>query len=90
MKITIDNTVYETVYYPFFRTDVCDDFAVYTIRYPSGTTEEMIVFDQSSYVAELKEHLVFLLSQYGLEEDDMLTPRAKELKADVKALFGID
>jgi hypothetical protein len=90
MKVTIDKHVYETVYYPFFRTSVCDDFAVYTIRYPSGMTEEMVVFDQVKYTAELKEHLIFLLNQYGLEEDDMLTPKAKELKYDVRALFGIN
>lgn len=82
--------LYETLYYPFFRIEQHDDFDVYTLRYPSGRIEEMVVFDTNSPREELINHLSFLLKEYALEHDDALTPRAMELKKDVRRLFGIE
>lgn len=90
MRIFHKGVPYDTIYSPFFRITKSKDFAVYGIRYPSGQIEDLVVFDQQNYIAELKEHLLFLLKEYGLEDDEMLTERAKELKKDVKVLFGID
>lgn len=90
MKVNYNDKTYETKYFPFFRSEVHPNFTIYTIRYPSGFVEEMLVFDEKNYMEELREHLLFLLKEYGLEEDEMLTPFAQRLKQDVKELFGID
>jgi hypothetical protein len=90
MKINLNGKIYETKYFPFFRSESHQHFTIYTIRYPSGFVEEMLVFDDKNYMLELREHLVFLLKEYGLEEDDMLTPFAQRLKKDVRDLFGIE
>lgn len=90
MKVHHKGVEYDTIYSPFFRISSCEDFAIYGIRYPSGRLDDVLIFEQDEYIVELKQYLVYILEQYGLEEDDMLTPKAKELKADVKALFGID
>jgi hypothetical protein len=90
MKITHNKKTYETIYYPFFRIDRQEDFDVYSLRLPSGSVEELIIFDKHTPSKELKAHLRFLLEEFALEEDDALTNTAKELKRDVRALFGID
>ena len=89
MRIYHKNKSYDTIYAPFFRMSSCSDFAIYGIRLPSGKIDEVVVFDQDDYMVEMKKHLEYLLIEYALEDDDMLTERAKELKADVRALFGI-
>lgn len=89
MKIKINDRVYETQYFPFFRSETHPQFTIYTLRYPSGYLEEMLVFDDDNYMAELREHLTFLLREYGLEDDDILTSYAQRLKKDVRELFGI-
>lgn len=63
MKIQYQNKIYETVYFPFFRVAKSEDYSVFSLRYPSGHIEEMIVFDQNSYIRELIEHLEFLLRE---------------------------
>lgn len=90
MKIHHQNKTYDTVYSPFCRVSKCKDFAIFSLRYPSGKIEDMVVFNQEDFIPELKAHLLFLLKEYALEKDEMLTEKAKELKEDVKALFGID
>lgn len=89
MKIDVGGVVYETVYHPFFRIEQHDDFDVYTLRYPSGLVEEILVFDVDSPQSELLDHLKFLLKEYALEDDNALTTKAMELKQDVLRLFGI-
>ena len=89
MKIDVGGVVYEAVYYPFFRIEQHDDFDVYTLRYPSGLVEEILVFDVDSPQSELLDHLKFLLKEYALEDDNALTTKAMELKQDVLRLFGI-
>jgi hypothetical protein len=65
-------------------------FSIYGIRYPSGFTEKVLVFDVDNQIKELEEYSKFLITEYALEDDDMLTERAKRLKQDVKELFRID
>lgn len=89
MNICIDNVTYKTSYYPFFRIEQHEDFDVYSLRYPSGLVEEIIIFDKGSPIDELETHLIFILNHYGLENDESLTPKAMELKQDVRRLFGI-
>lgn len=88
MKITINNKNYETVYFPFFRMYEKETYSCYGLRYPSGMIEEFIVYNDSNYMSELKKHLEFMVREYMLEDDDMLTPKAKELKEDVCRLFN--
>lgn len=90
MRIYHKNTPYDTIYSPFFRISSCSDFAIYGLRFPSGKIDEIVVFDQDDYIVEMKSHLMYLLTEYALEDDDMLTEKAKELKADVRSLFGIE
>jgi hypothetical protein len=37
---------------------------------------------------ELQNYLKFLIAEYILEDDEMLTPYAKRLKEDIYELFG--
>jgi hypothetical protein len=91
MKIEHDGKSYETIYYPFFRVERhSEGFDIYTLRLPSGHIEEIPIFETNQPTDELKDHLVFLLREFALEEDDVLTPKAMEIKRDVRALFGID
>lgn len=94
MRVIVKGKSYNTLYFPFFKIAAqCsrnEGFDVYGLRYPSGEIEEVVVFDPSRRRAELQEHLAFLIREYVMEDDDVLSPRAKELKKDVKDLFGID
>jgi hypothetical protein len=89
MKVDHGGVTYETTYYPFFCIEQHDDFDVYTVKYPSGFVEEILVFDTNTPQYELESHLQFLLREYALENDELLTPKAMELKQDVRRLFGI-
>jgi hypothetical protein len=90
MKVQINNTTYESIYFPYYRLEYNDYFAIYGIRYPSGITEKVLVFDVDNHIKELEEYSKFLICEYALEDDEMLTERARKLKQDVKELFGID
>lgn len=90
MKACYKNIAYDTIYSPFFRIEYREDFSIYGLRYPSGRIEDVIVFDHDNYIVELKQYLEYILREYGMEEDSMLTEQAKELKNDVRALFGIE
>jgi hypothetical protein len=87
MKVTIGAETYETKYFPFFLKEKRQDYGLYTLRYPSGNIDKVLVFDQDNYMEELRDYLKFLIREYMLEEDDMLTPRAQELKKDICDLF---
>jgi hypothetical protein len=52
--------------------------------------EKVLVVDVDNQIKELEEYSKFLITEYALEDDDMLTERAKRLKQDVKELFRID
>lgn len=87
MKVTIGTETYETRYFPFFLKKRYEDFSVYTLRYPSGFLDEILIFDQGNYMEELRSYLKFIITEYMLEEDIMLTPMAQRLKKDVIDLF---
>lgn len=87
MKVTIGTETYETRYFPFFLKKRYEDFSVYTLRYPSGFLDEILIFDQDNYMEELRSYLKFIITEYMLEEDIMLTPMAQRLKKDVIDLF---
>jgi len=90
MIVNVDGNEYESIYFPYYRLESNDNFSIWGIRYPSGLTEQVLVFDVDNHIAELKEYSRFLIKEYALEDDDMLTERARKLKQDVKQLFGID
>lgn len=87
MRIEINNEVYITKYFPFFRVRKSKTFDVFTLRYPSGFVEEVMVFDTKNYMNELKLYLKFLIKEYMYEEDLMLTSFAQRLKRDINELF---
>jgi len=87
MIIEVDNIVYKTQYFPFFRTEKYNDFEVWNIRLPSGNLEEVIVFEVAKPLNYLTEYAEFLIREYILEDDEMLTPKAIELKKDLEELF---
>jgi hypothetical protein len=87
MKVTIGTETYETRYFPFFLKEKKDYFSVYTLRYPSGFVEEILVFDEDNYMEELRSYLKFIITEYMLEDDIMLTSMAQRLKKDVYDLF---
>lgn len=88
MKVEVDGVIYETIYFPFFRKEQRKGYMLYGLRYPSGFIEEFAVMDGADYKEELRCQLRFLVKEYMLEDDDMLTPYAKRLKDDVSELFG--
>lgn len=87
MKVTIGTETYETRYFPFFLKEKRQDYSLYTLRYPSGSVDKVLVFDQDNYMEELRAYLKFIIQEYMLEDDEMLTTRAQELKRDIYDLF---
>ena len=87
MKVLVNHRVYETKYFPFFLKEKRGGISIYTLRYPSGFIEKVIVVNDDDYISELKEYLKFLITEYLLEDDIMLTPRALQLKQDILDLF---
>jgi hypothetical protein len=87
MIIYVDGNVYETKYFPFFRIRKSNHYDVYSLRYPSGFVEEVMIFDTVNYIIELKKYLEYLIREYMYEDDIMLTVFAKRLKKDVNDLF---
>jgi hypothetical protein len=85
--VTIGTETYETKYFPFFLKEKRQDYSLYTLRYPSGNLDKVLVFDQDNYMEELRSYLKFIIQEYMLEDDDMLTVRAQELKRDICDLF---
>jgi hypothetical protein len=83
MIVSVGKRIFETKYFPFFRQGQHEDYAVFGMRFPSGHIEEIVIFDEADYMEELKMHMEFLIQEYALEEDDMLTPRAMKMKLDI-------
>ena len=90
MKIVHEGVEYNTAYFPFFRVSKDEEYSEYCIRYPSGITDTVLIVDEDEKYKEFETHLLYLLREYALEEDDALTERARRLKDDVKRLFEID
>jgi hypothetical protein len=87
MIVYINQTKFEMKYFPFFRKEDHQDFQIWGMKYPSGIIEEVIIFEKENYIDELKSYMQFLIEEYLLEEDIMLTPSAKKLKDDLRELF---
>jgi len=87
MQVQYEGKIYTTQYFPFFRIKKRDGYQVFGLRYPSGSIERVIVFDTPDYMQELQNYLKFLVVEYILEDDEMLTPYAKKLKEDIRDLF---
>ena len=88
MRIYVDGSVYETKYFPFFRIRKSNHYDVYSLRYPSGFVEEIMIFDTTNYVTELKKYLEYLIREYMYEDDITLTVFGQRLKRDVNELFN--
>lgn len=88
MQVQYEGKIYTTQYFPFFRIKRRDGYQVFGLRYPSGSIERVIVFDTPDYMQELQNYLKFLIIEYILEDDEMLTPYAKKLKEDIRDLFS--
>lgn len=87
MRIEVNNKIYHTRYFPFFRVRRAKTFDIFALRYPSGFVEEIMVFDSKNYIVELKAYLKFLIEEYMHEEDIALTTFGQRLKRDVNDLF---
>ena len=87
MRIYVDGNFYETKYFPFFRIRKSNHYDVYSLRYPSGFVEEVMIFDTANYLVELKKYLEYLIREYMYEDDIVLTPFGQRLKRDVNELF---
>lgn len=90
MKVTIGTETYETKYFPFFLKEKRQDYSLYTLRYPSGNVDKVLVFDSDNYMEELRAYLKFIIEEYMLEEDDALTAHAQKLKKDIRDLFDVE
>jgi hypothetical protein len=87
MKVTVGNKVFETEFFPFFRTERNEDFEVWGLRLPSGKIEDVLIFDVVNPMKGLIEYAEYLIREYVLEEDIALTDKAIEFKTDLKELF---
>lgn len=87
MIIEVDGNIYEFKYFPFFRIKTNPDFHLYGMKLPSGAIEEVLVFDYEQPVNCLRSYSEFLIKEYVLEEDIVLTDKALKLKADLKELL---
>lgn len=87
MKVQVNNKIYETKYFPFFLKEKRGGISIYTLRYPSGFVEKVLVVNENDYIGELEEYLKFLITEYLLEDDLLLTTRALRLKQDISDLF---
>ena len=87
MIIKVADTVYSSAYYPFYRLKVLPDHTLFGMRLPSGAIEKIKVYDQVNWIKSLNEYTHFLITEYMLEDDDILTPRAQNLKYDLQELF---
>jgi len=88
MQVEYEGKLYSTQYFPFFRIKRSGAYQVFGLRYPSGSIERVIVSDTPNYMKELQNYLKFLIKDYILEDEEMLTPYAKRLKKDIYDLFG--
>lgn len=88
MQVEYEGKLYSTQYFPFFRIKRSGAYQVFGLRYPSGFIERVIVSDTPNYMKELQNYLKFLIKDYILEDEEMLTPYAKRLKEDIYDLFG--
>lgn len=87
MNFYVGNDLFEFRYYPFFRISKEQTYHKYGMRLPSGHIEKILVFDIQYPVFSLREYSAFLIKNYVLEDDDMLTTRAMKIKKDLMELL---
>lgn len=87
MEVEVKGKIFVAAYFPFFRTEQHTDFDIWSLRLPSGRVEDIIVFDCDNPLDSLRDYASYLITEYVLEDDDMLTPKAIEFKAELKELF---
>lgn len=85
--ISVEGKIYGTVYFPYFRKEIHEDFSVFGMRLPSGKIEDVIIFHDIPYHEALSQWSKYLIKEYILEDDEMLTPKAQNFKADLEELF---
>lgn len=85
--IEVNGKTFHMLYYPFFRIETFEYFTTFGMRLPSGKIEEVVVFETETPTNALNDYCVFLIKEYVLEDDIMLTPRALQLKKDLMELF---
>lgn len=83
MLVEFEGVRYKTTYYPFFRTRRGNGFDVYNMHFISGITEELLVFEVDNPRPSLVNYLIYCIKEYLLEDDDMLTVRATQIKKDL-------
>ena len=88
MKVLYKGIFYVTQYEPFTIKEKHDIYDLYEITFPSGLVDEVISFNKNSQ--ELQSYLYMLIDYYMNEQDDNLSEKAKELKQDVRKLFGLN
>lgn len=88
MRINLGEKTYQTVYFPFFRIKEHAHYTIYGIRYPSGNIERLFVDSRSDRIECFREYLKYLIQDFMMEDDDVLTEHGRKIKEDVYELFG--
>ena len=89
MIVETNGVAYRTKYFPFFKIRESSDFDVYSMRLPSGISEEVLILDKENYYEALKEYLSYCIKEFVLEDDLMLTSKALCIKKDLIELLEI-
>jgi len=92
MEVTVDGIVYTFAYYPFFKMEDKRDYYVYGMRMPSDKIERIYVLKQNTNkdtLNALKEYAIYIIKEYLLEDDIMLTASAMDFKKDLKDLISV-
>jgi hypothetical protein len=89
MRVEVAGRHFVATYFPFFRVKRNDDFDEWGIRLVDGSVSDLtvIVFDHEKSVQELHENARWLINEFILEEDEMLTPKARKLKQSLMEIF---
>jgi hypothetical protein len=90
MNVIVNGRLFSASYFPFFRTYRGPDFDEWGIRLADGSISDVsvLVFDHTKTMAELYENARWLINEYVLEEDDMLTVDAQKIKKSLSEIFG--
>lgn len=87
MILKVKERAYDCRYFPFYLKEQHEDFHIWGMRLPSGRLEEVIVFEMETPLKCLQEYSEYLINEYVLEDDIVLTSRAIEFKKELCDLF---
>jgi hypothetical protein len=89
MIVDVHGKRFVASYFPFFRKKRYEDFEEWGLRLADGSVSEvtMLVFNTDKPIPEIYENAAWLINEYILEEDDMLTQRALNLKRQLMEIF---